>query len=383
MLRSRSFFCITLGLFLFLGGCRHQESPRSDEKALISLGFAGPLTGPQANYGKMVLRGAELRVAELNAQPGNKVRYELVRGDDQATPNQAVIIAQEFVGNTKIPLVLGHFNSSCTLAAQKIYEAGKLTNISYGSTNDDVGKGSIWTFRTPYKNALQGQTLARYAASHGLKRVGILSENEDYGRGLADVFKNSASTLGITIVSERSYDSDTTDYRSLIRSLETAKPDAILLAGFYPQLQVAASQAREIGSKAIFLAGDGVGSSLDYIKNAGTAAEGTVATGPFLVESDRESVQRFRQAFKNKHGEEPDSWAIYSYDSVGLADHVISKGITGREEVRNALSQINSRDKAVQGLVGPIWFDENGDAVNDDVSLAIVKNGRYVVAPVR
>ena len=371
-----------LAVLLALGGCNPSNSGGKEN---IPIGFAGPLTGKQANYGTMTFRGAELRFSEINAeaQKNGGRQYTLLRGDDQATPSQAVVVGQEFASNPNIPIVLGHFNSSCSLAAQKIYDAAKLPNISYGSTNDDVGKGSTWTFRTPYKNSLQGKTLARYAASNNLKRIAILAENEDYGRGLADVFKQSAAELNLTIVSEKSYNTDTTDYRPLFLGLAQAKPDAILLAGFYPQLQVAAVQAREMKIDSVFLAGDGVGSSIEYIKNAGAAAEGTVTTGPFLIETDRPSIEDFKRKFKEKYGEDPDSWAVYSYDAAGLAHMIISKVGTDRNAIRNALAAINTKEQAFPGLVGPIWFDENRDAVNEDVSLAIVQNGRYVVIPVR
>jgi branched-chain amino acid transport system substrate-binding protein len=380
--RSARFFAVLI--LVTLVGCTkgNQDKDRTGSQE-ITIGFGSPLTGPQANYGLMCLRGAELRFSEINAvnQKTGGPHYTLLRGDDQATPSQAVVVAQEFASNGKLAVVLGHFNSSCTLAGQKIYDAAKLPNISYGSTNDDIGKGSIWTFRTPYKNSLQGRTLARYASAHNLTRVAILAENEDYGRGLADVFKVSAAELNFKIVAERSYSSDTTDFRPLFLGLSKAKPDAILLAGFYPQLQVAAAQAREIGVKAVFLAGDGVGSSVEYIKNAGAAAEGTVATGPFLIENDRESVQEFKRKFQQRYKQEPDSWAVYAYDAAGLVDQVVSAAGKDHEAIRKALAGINSREKAYSGLVGPIWFDKNRDAVNDDVSLAIVKGGRYVVIP--
>jgi len=377
-------FRVLAGLVLFgtLVGCGRPTSGGPGKS--IPIGFGGPLTGKQANYGTMCFRGAELRFLEINAaaQKVGGRQYTLLPGDDLATPTQAVVVAQDFASNSAVPIVLGHFNSSCSIAAQKIYDAAKLPNISYGSTNDDVGKGSIWTFRTPYKNSLQGRTLARYAAAHNLARVAILAENEDYGRGLADVFKTAAAELNIKIVAEKSYDGDATDYRSLFLGLQRATPDAILLAGFYPQLQVAAVQAREIGVKAVFLAGDGVGSSIEYIKNAGPSAEGTVATGPFLIEAESDSIKAFKQKFQQRYGQEPDSWAVYAYDAAGLANQVISEVGTDHEAIRKNLAAINSKERAFPGLVGPIWFDKNRDAVNDDVRLAVVKNGRYVVIPV-
>jgi branched-chain amino acid transport system substrate-binding protein len=327
----------------------------------------------------MVLRGAELRIAELNAAAEGIRQYKLLRGDDQASANVAVTVAQDFATNPKIPIVIGHFNSSCTLAAQRIYEEAKLPNVSYGSTNDDVGRLSIWTFRTPYKNILQGETLARYAAAGNLRRIAIIAENEEYGRGLANSFKTAAARHGLKIIREKTYDKTTADFRPLLIAIRATRPDAVLLAGFYPQLQVAAVQAREIRLDAPFLAGDGVGSSMDFIKNAGPAAEGTVATGPFLIENERPSVHAFQSRFKQQYGEEPDSWAVYAYDAIGLADHVLRSAGPNREAVRQALAAIDSPQRAYPGLVRPIWFDKDGDAVNDDVSLAVVRNGKYVV----
>jgi branched-chain amino acid transport system substrate-binding protein len=381
-MRAKQLMIVASFLLLFLVSCSPSNSG-GERKILI--GFGGPLTGKQANYGIMSFRGAELRFAEINAeaQKNGDQQYTLLSGDDQALPSQASVVAQEFASNPKIPIVLGHFNSSCSLAAQKTYDAANLPNISYGATNDEVGKGSIWTFRTPYKNSLQGITLARYAAAHDLKRIAILAENEDYGRGIADVFKQAAVELNLTIVSEKSYNGDTTDYRPLFLGIAKAKPEAILLAGFYPQLAVAVVQAREMKIDSIFLAGDGVGSSIEYIKNAGTAAEGTIATGPFLIEADRPIIEDFKQKFKAQYGQDPDSWAVYAYDAAGLAHLIISKVGTDRETIRKALAEINTKENAFPGLVGPIWFDENRDAVNDDVSLAVVKNGRYVVISVR
>lgn len=372
---------LLLALYLCLG-CN--EVQVGNEMEPVSLGLAGPFSGPQAPYGRMVQRGAELKVAELNDRTGEaRFTYRLVLGDDQATPSLASAVAQELVSAEELPVVLGHFNSSCTLAAQPVYEAAGVPNISYGSTNDEIGSQSEWTFRTPYKNSDQGRTLARYASAAGFQTVAILRENEEYGLGLAEVFKEAAKDLAIDIVEEQAYDSSVVDFRSLWIPIRARKPDAVLLAGFFPQLQVAVAQGREMGIEAPFLAGDGVGSSTEYIDNAGNAAEGTVATGPFLVESERESVADFRRRFREKYGEEPDSWAVYAYDAVGLADFAITNVGPDRTAIRGFLSGLDSPEEAYPGLVGRIWFDEHGDAVNEDVGLAVVEDGRYRVIDIQ
>jgi branched-chain amino acid transport system substrate-binding protein len=362
-------------LFLYLAGPR---PGRADE---YLVGFAGPLTGKQADYGRSVSQGAQLRADEINDAGGvNGTKIRLLLGDDQATPTQAVTVAQEFAANPRVLLVLGHFNSSCSNAAKPIYRDAKLPQVSYGSTNDDVPEGSEWTFRTPYKNSLQGRSLARFAR-HKLKaqRVAIVAENDAYGKSLAKEFKEEAVAVGLEIVGEESYEVEATDYRPIFIKLKAAAPDALLLAGFHPQIQAMARQARDLGVKSTFLAGDGVGSSTEYIKNAGDAAEGTYATGPFLIEQRRDAIADFRSKYTKKYGGEPDSWAVYAYDAVGLAAEAIKAAGPNRAAIRDYLRGLNSPERAYAGLVGPIYFDANRDAVNRDVTIAVVRNGRYEV----
>ena len=349
----------------------------------FKVGFAGPLTGKQADYGTSVLRGARLRQDEINARGGIRGRkLELVTGDDEASPSKSVSVAQDFASDPNVALVLGHFNSSCSNAAKPIYREARVPQVSYGSTNDDVCDDTDWTFRTPYKNSLQGRTLARFAVKKlGLKEVAIIKEKEGYGEGLASVFKDEAKAVGLPVVAQESFDSETTDYRPMLIKVRSSNPGGLLLAGFHPQIQALVKQARQkdIGITATFLAGDGVGSSTEYIRAAGDAAEGTYATGPFLIEQDRPPVHAFRKTFVDKYGQEPDSWAVYAYDAVGLAAHALEAVGDDRAKIRDFLQGLDSKAKCYEGLIGPIYFDKNGDAVNDDVTIAVVRDGAYHV----
>lgn len=83
-----------LALVLVLVGCGPQgPSPGADsgimgEVQIVRLGFAAPLTGPQAHYGKEMGNGVLLAVEEINGEAprigGGPVRFELLSEDDQA-----------------------------------------------------------------------------------------------------------------------------------------------------------------------------------------------------------------------------------------------------------------------------------------------------------
>ena len=67
----------------------------------IKIGFNVPLTGFAAADGKSALNGAELAVEQANADGGiNGDTIELIVYDDQASPKEAVPIAQKLIEST-------------------------------------------------------------------------------------------------------------------------------------------------------------------------------------------------------------------------------------------------------------------------------------------
>src|SRR5690349_21819897 len=90
--------------------------------AEIKLGIAAPLTGSQAKIGTDMAQGAELAVAEWNSRGGIRgEKIVVVKGDDEASPTQAPVVARDLVSKGVVGVV-GHFNSGCTIPASEIYD---------------------------------------------------------------------------------------------------------------------------------------------------------------------------------------------------------------------------------------------------------------------
>src|SRR5580698_722042 len=79
----------------------------------VKIGFAGPLTGPSASYGKDLEMGARLAIDEVNAANilvgGKPLQLTLDSQDDGADPKLAVQVAQRLV-DSNVAAVVGHFN---------------------------------------------------------------------------------------------------------------------------------------------------------------------------------------------------------------------------------------------------------------------------------
>ncbi|MCX7625039.1 MAG: ABC transporter substrate-binding protein [Candidatus Sumerlaeaceae bacterium] len=355
------------------------ETASSFQKPIV-LAVAGPFTGDSSEFGVQIKMAVELATEQLNAKGGIAGRpIQLMLEDDAGNPAEAQNVATKIASNPEVLAVIGHFNSSCSLAAKSAYTEAKMVMFSPASTNVNVTKNSDYVFRNIFTDDFQGQSLARYAAEIlSVKKVAILFDNDDYGRGLKESFKKKAISLGITVLNETAYGKDTNDFRSQLTTINGYQPELILIAGLYKHAAVIAKQARELGIKTPFIGGDGVFSE-QYVTLAGPAANGTYVSCPFLFELGGERAKQFAEQFRAKYSREPDAWAALSYDAFQLIVKAIETNGATREGIHRYLKGINSPAAAYDGLTGKTFFDEEGDC-RKPVQMAVVKDGRFTAA---
>jgi len=98
----------------------------SADELPVKVGFAAPLTGANAGYGKDLQNGVQLALDEANAKKimigGKTAKFEIRAEDDQADPRVGVQAAQKLVDDGVV-VVVGHFNSGTTLPASPIYNS--------------------------------------------------------------------------------------------------------------------------------------------------------------------------------------------------------------------------------------------------------------------
>ena len=349
----------------------------------IRIGVAGPMTGDGAQYGDMIKKGATMMMEQVNANGGiDGKMIELVVEDDKGDPKEAALVAQKLASDPTIVAVIGHFNSSCSKAGKPIYKQMGVVELSPGSTNKDVCIGSEWTFRNVYRDDFQGYAIAEYIANMlKLKKVAILYDNDDYGRGLKEFFSEKAGELGLEIVREEAYTRDTQNFGPQLTNIRAENPEIVFISGLYTQAAMIMTQAVNLGMQNKFIGGDGLMSS-DLIKNGGEAVEGAYVFCPFIPELAGEEGKNFVQAFTDKYQEQPDAWAALTYDAVGIIIQAIKNVGTDRLAIRDYLAQMTTKEKGYPGVAGLTVFDENGDCIKP-LFVALVQDGKFVPAPIQ
>jgi len=374
----------TLGLVLAFAGCGQEapkpkaaktDAPKAAPEVVVKIGQVSPLTGPQSHLGKDNDNGARLAVEEMNAKGvtigGAKVRFEIVSEDDQADPKTGTIVAQKLV-DTKVAGVIGHLNSGTTIPASKIYSDAGIPQISPSATAVAVtGQGYKTIFRTMANDAQQGKVLGEYALKIGAKKIAIIDDRTAYGQGLADEFEKAAKAAGGTIVGREFTNDKATDFRAILTSIKGKRPDLVFYGGMDAQAGPMAAQLKSLGIKSKFLGGDGA-QSVEFIKLAGAAAEGVIASSPGLPLENMPGSKEFKDKFTAKYGA-IQIYAPYAYDATRtLIEAMVKANSTEPAKYLPELAKIRR-----QGVSGPIAFDEKGDLKNGPITLYVVKDGKW------
>jgi branched-chain amino acid transport system substrate-binding protein len=340
----------------------------------MKIGVAGPLTGDQGALGQELKNGAIIAVEEWNAKGGLLgQKIEIVWGDDQHDPKQAVAVANKFV-NEGVVGVVGHFNSSCSIPASNIYRDGKVVQLTPASTNPQYTERGLWNvFRVCGRDDQQGGVAANFIVKKlKKKRIAVLHDKTTYGQGLADETVKALEQARIKPVYYGGITQGEKDYRPVLTAVRQSDPEVLFYGGIYPEAILLTKQMRELGMKTIFISGDGVWAK-EFTGIAGKAAEGAFIT--FTPNQAKiKEAQRVIQGHKEKFGTEVGAYTVYSY----VAATLLLEAIAATHSTDGVKIADYIRKTKWKTALGPIQFDRKGDVLVSPYVVWEVKDGKFV-----
>lgn len=346
----------------------------------IKLAAAGPMTGPSAETGARMRAGIELAVEEINASGGIAGKWLVVEFyDDEGKPEGAAAVAQRIASDPDVVAVIGHINSSASMAALPIYKRAGLTEVSGNSSAfklTHMGFDNI--FRVIINDQGQAPVLAEHLVTkEGRKKLAIIYENSDYGKGAMESASAKAKELGAEIVAAETYQPGVDrDFAAQLTKIKAAGPDALILAGQYGEGGPIFSQAYRLGltsDGSVLKAGfDGLRQG-KFVELAGAeSVEGLLIFASFNSLSDAPKTAEFREKTQRLFGHPPTEQEAHNYDVVYLYKAAIEAGAT-----KETMSQV-LRGMSMEGVSGHLAFDENGDVKGKSMVIFTVKDGAFV-----
>ena len=358
---------------LVLGAAVAMAAPQSVLADSIKIGFNAPLTGFAAADGNSALLGAELAVEQVNAAGGiDGDMIELVVYDDQASPKEAAPLAVKMTTQDEVTAGISGSYSGSTRAAATIFQENAVPYISAYAVHPDITRAGDYVFRTSFMGEVQGRAGAKLIGDlMGLKRVALITLNNDFGKSLAAGFKEKAGEFGIEITGEYEYSIRDREFGPIVSKVKADGPDAIYASGYFFTAGPLVRQLRGAGIAAPVIGQEGYDSQ-KFIEIAGPDAEGVIITTSLDRDSSNPTTQAFIEGFEAKAGYATDMVAASAHTAVLVMAEALKKAGAGdRAALRSAIAS-----SSVDASTGHISFNALGE-VRKDVQIQVVKDGAW------
>ncbi|MEZ3178580.1 branched-chain amino acid ABC transporter substrate-binding protein [Streptomyces pimonensis] len=401
-MRQRSLIAITAALAagaltLTACGSRDEDGGGSSDSGnggtTVVIGVDAPLTGDLSALGLGIKNSVDLAAKTANKEKYVEgVTFEIEALDDQGQASVGQQNATKLVANKDVLGVVGPLNSSVGESMQKVFDTAKLVEVSPANTNPALTQGVNWQkekarpyksyFRTATTDAIQGPFAAQYVHNDAKKKkVFVIDDKKTYGAGLAATFTEEFKKLGGQVVGTEHINPESKDFSAVATKVKNSGADVVYYGGEYPQAGPLSKQIKEAGAKIPLVGGDGIYSA-DFIKLAGAAGTGDLATSVGAPVEELPSAKEFVANYKDAGYEEAfEAYGGYSYDSAWAIIEAVKKVVEdndgklpddARAKVVDAMQNVS-----FDGVTGKVSFDEFGDATNKQLTVYSVKDGNW------
>ncbi|MBV8837503.1 MAG: amino acid ABC transporter substrate-binding protein [Alphaproteobacteria bacterium] len=309
----------------------------------IKIGFGMSLTGPLAANGKQALLGMKIWEEEVNAKGGLLGRpVKLVYYDDQSNPSTVPGIYTKLLDVDKVELVVGGYATNMNAPAMPVVMQKGKTYISLFAL--DVNH----EFKYPkYFSVLPTGPSTKPSFTEGVfevadqqnpkpTTVGLVVEDAEFSNNACDGARENAKKHNMKIVYDRKYPPSTTDYTPIVRAVQAANPDIVIVCS-YPLGSVGIVQAvRELNYKPKIIGGamDGLQATV-FKQKLGAKLNGLINYETWVPsEKMLKPAEDFFKKYQAKAGAEGVDPIGYYLGGWGYAYiNMLGEGITATKSV--------------------------------------------------
>ncbi len=344
---------------------------QSQSSTVIKIGLVGPFSGKAAAFGEFMNRGLALTSTTMNAAEFSAM--QIIKADDMCDGKTAVSAVQKLIEVDHVNYIIGPLCNAATLSTEKLFEDNKVISISIGLPSNQIANMGPYHFAFSPEIEFLMKRLAGYVNERGLKNIAIIHtvspmEEENYS-----TFRKHFTAGGGTILSDQSIVKGQSDFRDTLAKVKAAKPDAIMISVYGPDLVVLLKQMADLKLSSLPRFGIHALQTPD-LKDVMNIAEGIIYPYP----SDNNviaSAADYATLYQSKYGTSPDMSSINVYDSLNILNTAIKEcGYSNKDCVREKLANL----KDYEGANGNLTVDARGVGTYKEIMLKTIKDGKFV-----
>ncbi len=337
---------VLAALLMNTAGCSKQEKS-------IKIGCILSLTGPGSHL--IDLRdGMLLAVEEINKWGGvNGQTIELIIEDSKSDPNEAKKVF-EWMEKTYHPVLYFSCLSSVSMALAPLAEKNKVPLVGLVTSVPGFTENREWAFRfyTVAKNEVAA--ILYWLKALKIKKLGILFQNDLYGKPINRILKKKSETLGRTVQSQN-FEPAQNDFHDQIKALKSN--EAIYVIGFVNQLKKILGQLKEGEFTGLVLAASGASSH--SVKTL-VAADNVYIAAPALYNPNYPFARNVVNKYEKKFITPLTHQAASAYDAVQLLAGLME----GKEISRAGIKQALEQGFIFTGILGRLQIKPGGHDID-------------------
>src|SRR5919199_1827426 len=249
--KSRVLFCLVAAVVAVSAASARGSAPPGVTSKQILIGGTTPLSGPASAYAA-VAKGADAYFKYVNARGGvfgRSIKYKYV--DDAYDPSQTISRTRDLVQDDKVFAIFNSLGTEQNLAIRSYLNQLKVPHLFVASGASTFGreyKKYPYTIGYQPNYVAEGVIYGRYIAKNKPKaRIGVLYQNDDYGKELISGLTRGLGKKSKLIVTKQGYDVTDNDVKSQVARLKSKKVNTLMVFAT-PKFAIQSfAQARELG----------------------------------------------------------------------------------------------------------------------------------------
>jgi ABC-type branched-subunit amino acid transport system substrate-binding protein len=345
---------------------------RVNERVTRWDGYAASYLAP---IGVKMMQGAQLAIEQANAAGGygGRVPYKMVVRNDNGNWRSSGEAIVKLAYEDSVWALMGTVDGANSHIAIRVALKAEIAVMNTADTDPTFVETRIpWAFRCITDDRQMGYLLADFVFKKlGLKRIAALRAVNRYGRMSLSEFRDAATRLGHPFVAELQYEEGDTTFHVQLKRIQALKVDGVITFGNSRESALLFKQMREMGMKQWLFGSDRLVTQ-EFLKIVGDQHSNLAAAYPYDPKSHDPKYLRFRKDFRQRFGEEAESYAAHAFDGMNMILKAVETAGLNRALIRDALAEM----KYYEGVTGKKEFDEVLSN-RTPATLAILKDAQF------
>ena len=278
----------------------------------LKIGFVGVTSGPKAAWGISNVRCMQTRANWVNDEGGINIggktyNLEIVTWDTQDNTTRAREGMEKMV-QEGIHYVIGPNTDPTAAAVRPVAERDGVMYFPYAFPKELYSKPASNAVLGMIANYQSGPAIYKYLKDNkGVKSIAFLAANESDALSQREGGVAAAKALGLKVLAQDAYQSDTRDFAPAVTPIVKLKPDLLVLSGVAGgTAPLIIRAARELGYKGLMSA-ETAQDAEQLKKGAGDLANGFISVGGASTPEIRsEMMEEFIRRYTEDHGKYDD-----------------------------------------------------------------------------